>query len=718
MKARMENKGVKERTEASSEKKGWIRFDYPMKNGRPFKTRVILNAQAHRDNWLKHAMEHVPTKEDTEQAKFDFADGVGRHIGQLSFEAQPGRTTGILDGIHAAPYAQQVEFQQAVQRAFYDENGTDMLAAQLGLLTEPSDIMRPGVWQGEVSPSTQKRVAMAPAGGDAGKSNVDPAQAELLNVYASVVGLVAKQEGVGWHRPFYAGTKGQSNGLDIDIGRALNPVETKDLEAAIGKWMADNKKVDWQNKFALISSPTGIRLVNFGIITNAVLQSDIVKVAERVLPDFDYRVFASSGDMPTNDWKVNPNGQGYVQRIGAAGRSDVLDWARSVLAPRVQRVFEQFAEKYQWGDPGRIQFSNRAVDDGDGGGRDQGAGVADRQAVSRRPEDSGRDAGQDQGRSQDLTPLPGAPKVPGYHGPDPRLVAVAEKYARDNGIPLRRQSEYAQVDPVRAKRIANAYEVMRHAPQDPKVKEAYENLIRQTVAQYKALTDAGYRFWFIDTNKPDNADYASTPWNAMRDIRANKQMGVFPTADGFGSGEAIRDNPLETTVMDFTWPSGDLNGPQQPVYANDLFRAVHDAFGHGLEGAGFREHGEENAWQAHVRLFTGSAVGAITSETRGQNSWLNYGPYGEKNRTAKVEDTAFADQKTGLMPEWTWTEGRVGDALQASNRTAPEMAASAPAGPVSVILGGRTMRVADPAIAIEKLDAKINRYSELLKCLQ
>ena len=29
--------------------------------------------------------------------------------------------------------------------------------------------------------------------------------------------------------------------------------------------------------------------------------------------------------------------------------------------------------------------------------------------------------------------------------------------------------------------------------------------------------------------------------------------------------------------------------------------------------------------------------------------------------TAKVEDTIFADQKTGLMPEWTWTEGRAPD---------------------------------------------------------
>ena len=255
--------------------------------------------------------------------------------------------------------------------------------------------------------------------------------------------------------------------------------------------------------------------------------------------------------------------------------------------------------------------------------------------------------------------LPGAPVVAGASGPDPRLVAVAEQYARDNGIPFARQAQYAQVDPERAARIAAAYAEMQHAPQDPAVKEAYENLIAQTMAQYQALAKAGYQFWFIDPT----SDPYSSPWDAMRDLRANQSMGVFPTQAGFGSGATeidISDNPLmaDTGLM---WPYGGPSGELKPVLANDLFRAVHDAFGHGLEGAGFRAQGEENTWQAHIRLFTGSAKGAITSETRGQNSWLNYGPYGETNRTAKVEDTVFADQKTGLMPEWTWTEGLVGD---------------------------------------------------------
>ena len=265
-----------------------------------------------------------------------------------------------------------------------------------------------------------------------------------------------------------------------------------------------------------------------------------------------------------------------------------------------------------------------------------------------------------------LAPLEGAPTVAGASGPDANLVAVAEQYARDNGIQLRRQARYVDVDPERAERIAQAYADMEHAPNDPAVREAYENLARQTMAQYRALADAGYVFYLMDeTNDP----YQGNPWNAMRDLRANKRMGVFATEAGFGSGATdidVTSNPLlQDTGLQ--WGYGSPDGPMKRVLFNDLFRAVHDAFGHGLEGAGFRAQGEENAWQAHVRLFTGSAVGAITSETRGQNSWLNYGPYGEKNRNAKVEDTVFADQKTGLMPEWTWTEGVAPDEQSSTN---------------------------------------------------
>src|SRR5690606_31575385 len=95
---------------------------------------------------------------------------------------------------------------------------------------------------------------------------------------------------------------------------------------------------------------------------------------------------------------------------------------------------------------------------------------------------------------------------------------------------------------------------------------------------------------------------------------------------------------------------------ERRLLANDVFRIVHDFFGHGIEGSGFGARGEENAWQSHMRLYSEAALPAVTSETRGQNSWVNFGPHGEANR-ANQRDTVYADQKTGIMPSWTWREG-------------------------------------------------------------
>jgi hypothetical protein len=90
---------------------------------------------------------------------------------------------------------------------------------------------------------------------------------------------------------------------------------------------------------------------------------------------------------------------------------------------------------------------------------------------------------------------------------------------------------------------------------------------------------------------------------------------------------------------------------------NDIFRVVHDYFGHIKDGSGFSDDGEENAWRAHAAMFSPLARGALTSETRGQASWVNYGPHGETNRTASAADITYAPQKIGLMPEWTYNEG-------------------------------------------------------------
>jgi hypothetical protein len=71
---------------------------------------------------------------------------------------------------------------------------------------------------------------------------------------------------------------------------------------------------------------------------------------------------------------------------------------------------------------------------------------------------------------------------------------------------------------------------------------------------------------------------------------------------------------------------------------NDMFRAVHDAFGHLATGRGFDRHGEEAAYQAHKSMFGNTAVKAAATELRGQNAFL-------------IERGFFGPQKLVLLPE-------------------------------------------------------------------
>ena len=223
---------------------------------------------------------------------------------------------------------------------------------------------------------------------------------------------------------------------------------------------------------------------------------------------------------------------------------------------------------------------------------------------------------------------------------------------QENEFPYNPPTKYVKVDPHRAKRIAQAYEEMKHDPHHPLVKAAYEALAHETMAQYHHAKKHGFRAEFWDP-ATERDPYEASPRLATEDVRHNNHMYVFPTDFGYGddpiSDKDIAENPLLAHSGEH-WHG-------KPVRVNDIFRAVHDYYGHAKEGVGFGHDGEENAWRSHAAMFTPLARAALTTETRGQNSWLNFGPHGEHNRKARTEDTRFADQKIGLMPAWVMHEG-------------------------------------------------------------
>lgn len=254
-------------------------------------------------------------------------------------------------------------------------------------------------------------------------------------------------------------------------------------------------------------------------------------------------------------------------------------------------------------------------------------------------------------------------RLPGLEAASPGRVAgvreVATKYMISRGLPVRHQAEYVKVDTTRARIIAQLYDQAIDSPNDPEVRAAYEALAEETLAQYEALLELGFTFDWITGEDP----YA-TPADAIRDMQDNKHLWVFPTSEGFGTNtEANRDHPLLRETQ-YT-----IGG--RVALVNDIFRVVHDVFGHGSEGASFGPRGEENAWQAHVRMFSPLAARAMTSETRGQNSWVNYGPFGAQNR-ANPKNTIFADQKTVLLPAWVSQVGQAADRTPTTEVVLPE----------------------------------------------
>lgn len=253
-----------------------------------------------------------------------------------------------------------------------------------------------------------------------------------------------------------------------------------------------------------------------------------------------------------------------------------------------------------------------------------------------------------------LADLPAKVSVDGRKvtfGPDPRAQDAAKAYAREAGLPYVRPTEYTKVDEARATRIADAFEKMEHAPDDPTVKAAYKAMVDETMAQWQAIKKSGLKVEFIKDGMEN--PYARNPRLAIIDVNQNNHLWVFPTEAGFGGSESahvdISGNPLLAKT-------GEVVDGHEMV-ANDVFRIVHDYFGHVKEGVGFRADGEENAWRAHAAMYSPLARRAMTTETRGQNSWVNYGPYAEGNRTANADETQYAPQKIGLLPEWVSRDG-------------------------------------------------------------
>jgi hypothetical protein len=181
-----------------------------------------------------------------------------------------------------------------------------------------------------------------------------------------------------------------------------------------------------------------------------------------------------------------------------------------------------------------------------------------------------------------------------------------------------------------AGKIADDYDKLISNPTDPRVIASYTKLADEVADQYKYLTEElGIKVEFVDTDP-----YVK--------LGANGEPLLNKAGKPIPDSKAMMEDVLENGRLKVYKTADDQIHPILTKEINDQFRAVHDFFGHAASGRGFHADGEEAAWVSHSVMFSPLARRAMTTETRGQNSWVN--KYGTPEKD-------FADQKAGLLPD-------------------------------------------------------------------
>jgi hypothetical protein len=172
------------------------------------------------------------------------------------------------------------------------------------------------------------------------------------------------------------------------------------------------------------------------------------------------------------------------------------------------------------------------------------------------------------------------------------------------------------------------YENLKHTPLDSEVIASYDVFKEELMREWVHLNSFINVQFYVN---PDKANYASSK-EMLQDLDSS-HLKVFATD---------RSQQFESShpMLEITFYKG------EEYIWNDIFRAVHDVYGHYRVRSGFGLQGELDAWLAHRQMFAVEALPALWCETRGQAAWTNRW---DNHSTMPLKDRPFASQKSGLV---------------------------------------------------------------------
>ena len=201
-----------------------------------------------------------------------------------------------------------------------------------------------------------------------------------------------------------------------------------------------------------------------------------------------------------------------------------------------------------------------------------------------------------------------------------RLVSAAQRcsdrHARGRARDVERLGRLvADVDETFCGEVAERFDRLPRMGYDVALARRYRQLKRETRLQYEAIVDAGIRVepW-LGLGQPyhDSGEL-------VRGVRETGTIQLFLTRSGHGPYGGAGFHPMrESTGIS-------VKGVE--LTHNDLFRVVHDVFGHVMFGHSFGPDGELQAAYCQMALLPEVAQPVVFTEQVAQTCWFFFGPH-------------------------------------------------------------------------------------------
>ena len=344
----------------------------------------------------------------------------------------------------------------------------------------------------------------------------------------------------------------------------------------------------------------------------------------------------------------NPREQGELPRLGALGqpaKGNVVGAGAGSPAPLAEEVIPTETQPQKFAGGGYVTrqdgpfYRVSQADDRGSGSDPEGA----RREVREAPAIERGGSGPAEYGSAELSPNEGSSGVTGARSP----LELAQQHVRDvhgrdfekPNMPESSLAKQSAIGRVYSEAVGGSPEYKdaifsAYAQQMPEVIEQsgaqnYDDLLRKAYEQMAKETDDQFRLlkgYNLSFHRNGEGNYPTSK-HMVDDVNDNKHLFVFQGGD---QHDFLHNEDPETGLNE-----------------NEKFRAVHDLFGHAVLGNQFGAKGEETAWGVHQQMYSPLARLAMTAETRGQNSFVNYTPINAelKEKLNDLDERIVADRR-------------------------------------------------------------------------